>query len=75
VNSAGSCDSCGAPDDRREAVHRVYLDLDEFGELWGTKVMPEAEWWCPACRVTYPNEPITSDRPVVLDEPATPDDR
>ena len=52
-----TCDSCGGPDDRLAPVHRVYLDLDEFGELWGTKVMPDTEWWCPACCATYPNEP------------------
>jgi hypothetical protein len=52
------CDSCGVPDDRLEPVHRVYLDIDELGRVRDTTVLPDTEWWCPACRATYPNVPV-----------------
>ena len=56
--SAGPCDSCGGHDDRLEPVHRVYLDLDELGRVCDTTVLPDVEWWCPACRATYPNDAV-----------------
>jgi hypothetical protein len=52
-----ACDSCGVGDDRLEQVHRVYLDIDELGRAHEVSTVAATEWWCPACRVTYPNKP------------------
>ena len=51
------CGSCGIPDDRLEPVLRVYLDIDELGGVRELATLTEAEWWCPACRATYPHKP------------------
>jgi len=58
VEPSSRCGSCGAHDDDLEPVHRVYLDIDELGRVCDVRVLPDTEWWCPACRVTYPNDPV-----------------
>ena len=36
---------------------RVYLDIDELGGARELATLDDVEWWCAACRVTYPNKP------------------
>ncbi len=53
-----TCDSCGAPDDRLEPVRRVYLDVDDVGGVRELATLDDDEWWCPACRASYPHKPV-----------------
>ncbi|HTZ08586.1 MAG TPA: hypothetical protein VMB72_05925 [Acidimicrobiales bacterium] len=52
-----TCQSCGAPDDDLEPVHRVYLTMDEDGTVDGSSTVAAVERWCRSCRGTYPHEP------------------
>lgn len=65
-----TCESCGGADSSLEAVRRVYLETGAEGTLRPSTTMPDVEWWCPACRATYPNEPAYPDGPAHPDEPA-----
>ena len=45
-------------------VHRVYLELDEWGEEEPkATVVEEVERWCPSCRSIYPHELVEQDAP------------
>jgi len=52
-----ACGSCSVGGDALLPVHRVYLAADAAGALRVTQVLADTEWWCPACRAQYPNEP------------------
>ena len=59
--SPRSCESCAAPDDDLEPVHRVYVSVDRHpteGDGSGAfTVVDEVEHWCFPCRSVYPHEP------------------
>jgi hypothetical protein len=59
TEKGGSCQNCGSPDEALAAVKRIYLEFDD-GEVTGSATVQETEWWCRACRSTYPNEPASS---------------
>jgi hypothetical protein len=52
------CTSCGAEDGALALVHRQYPVLDGDRVVLGP-IQDEIEWWCPACRLTYPGVPGT----------------
>jgi hypothetical protein len=60
VDDALACENC-ARYETDEAnlvrVHRVYLELDEWGEEEPkATVVDEVERWCLSCRSIYPHE-------------------
>jgi hypothetical protein len=60
VSDAPACENCARtePDEADlVAVHRVYLQLDEWGdEEPKATVVDEVERWCPSCRSMYPHQ-------------------
>lgn len=56
-----TCESCAAPDDDLEPVHRVYISVDAHpteGDGSGAfTVVDDVEQWCFPCRSVYPHEP------------------
>ena len=59
-----ACENCARECDAAElfAVHRVYLNLDEWNEVIESRVMEEVESWCASCRSIYPHEPVELER-------------
>jgi hypothetical protein len=60
VSDSLACENC-ARFETNEAnlvrVHRVYLELDEWGEEEPkATVVEEVERWCMSCRSIYPHE-------------------
>jgi hypothetical protein len=56
----GDCASCGGPGDGLEVVRRIYVTVDDRGRVTGSETMADPEWWCRACRSTYPHLPQSS---------------
>jgi hypothetical protein len=64
VSDALACENCARTEPNAAnlvAVHRVYLELDEWGEQEPkATVMDEVERWCVSCRSIYPHEEATA---------------
>jgi hypothetical protein len=64
VSDALACENCARTESNAAnlvAVHRVYLELDEWGEEEPkATVMEEVERWCLSCRSIYPHEEATA---------------
>ena len=62
VSDALACENCARTESNAAnlaPVHRVYLELDEFGEQEPkATVMDEVERWCLSCRSIYPHEAV-----------------
>lgn len=61
---ATTCENCAREEthpDGLQAVHRVYLELDEWGEQEPkATVVNDVERWCVSCRTIYPHEDLQS---------------
>lgn len=57
ANADDTCASCGDPGDGLETVRRVYVALDERGQVTGSETMSNPERWCVSCRSLYPHVP------------------
>lgn len=62
MTDAPACENCARdetdPGDL-SPVHRVYLELDEWGEQEPkATILKEIEQWCRACRSIYPHEEV-----------------
>jgi hypothetical protein len=64
VSDALACENCARTESNAAnllPVHRVYLELDEWGEEEPkATVMDEVERWCVSCRSIYPHEEAAS---------------
>ncbi|MEY2399543.1 MAG: hypothetical protein QOJ00_2717 [Actinomycetota bacterium] len=59
---APACENCARAESNPAdlvAVHRVYLELDEWNEQEPkATVVDEVERWCASCRSIYPHEVV-----------------
>lgn len=65
VSDALACENCARLEDDEthlSPVHRVYLELDEWGEQEPkATVVKEIERWCRSCRSIYPHDPVAEN--------------
>ena len=61
---APACENCArseADEANLVPVHRVYLQIDEWGEEEPkATVVDEVERWCRSCRSIYPHEVVAT---------------
>ena len=56
--ATSTCESCGSPEARLAAVHRVYVTPPDWDTEGREDVLSEIETWCVACLASYPHEPV-----------------
>jgi len=61
---APACENCARTEPNETdlvPVHRVYLEIDEWGEQEPkATIVEEIERWCPSCRSIYPHELVAA---------------